>query len=296
MPENSHLRNSYHRVCHGECHAAQPRPRRRPWNCGWRTSIRHCRCSAIAKSCCPRRACRTVRKWTWRTTVPRTIEFSVSGLTKGTRHAELRLVGQDALPIDDRRYLTVVVRDPWLVLIVAPARRGHVGTGRGDRSVSTPGGESCGLRVPDHHARGTGEPQPVGLCGRGDAGSHAADASAIGNNSARTSATAASSLCSSATTPATEVPSMRPKHRNCCPANWDASIVRRGATSTWLPTATTTRSCARFAPFPRRSRGPISPCFATGTCRIWPATPQSSCVSETSSRQSSNAAWDKARC
>jgi hypothetical protein len=49
-----------------------------------------------------------------------TIEFSVSGLTKGTRNAELRLVGQDALSIDDRRYLTVLVRDPWLVLIVAP--------------------------------------------------------------------------------------------------------------------------------------------------------------------------------
>ncbi len=49
------------------------------------------------------------------------IEFVVSGLTKGTRHAELRLVGQDALAIDDRRYLTVRVREPWLILVVAPA-------------------------------------------------------------------------------------------------------------------------------------------------------------------------------
>jgi len=50
-----------------------------------------------------------------------TVEFSVRGLTKGTRHAELRLVGQDALPIDDRRYLTVTVCDPWFVLVVAPS-------------------------------------------------------------------------------------------------------------------------------------------------------------------------------
>jgi hypothetical protein len=48
------------------------------------------------------------------------VEFDISGLTKGTRHAELRLVGQDALPVDDRRFLTVAVRDPWLVLVVAP--------------------------------------------------------------------------------------------------------------------------------------------------------------------------------
>ena len=50
-----------------------------------------------------------------------TVEFTVSGLTKGTRQAELRLVGQDALPIDDRRYLTVTVRDPWSVLVAAPS-------------------------------------------------------------------------------------------------------------------------------------------------------------------------------
>ncbi|MHB8863700.1 MAG: BatA domain-containing protein [Pirellulaceae bacterium] len=50
-----------------------------------------------------------------------TVEFSVGSLALGTRHAIVRLVNQDALPIDDQRYLTVVVRDPWLVLVVAPS-------------------------------------------------------------------------------------------------------------------------------------------------------------------------------
>jgi len=48
------------------------------------------------------------------------IEFVVTGLTKGTRHAEVRLAGDDALAIDNRRYLAVLVREPWHLLIVAP--------------------------------------------------------------------------------------------------------------------------------------------------------------------------------
>jgi hypothetical protein len=48
------------------------------------------------------------------------VEFTVSGLTAGTRHAEVRLAREDALAIDNRRHVTVLVRDPWLVLIVAP--------------------------------------------------------------------------------------------------------------------------------------------------------------------------------
>ena len=49
-----------------------------------------------------------------------TVEFSVGGLAIGTRHAIVRLVNQDVLPIDDQRYLTAVVRPPWLILVVAP--------------------------------------------------------------------------------------------------------------------------------------------------------------------------------
>ncbi|MHB8969186.1 MAG: BatA domain-containing protein [Pirellulaceae bacterium] len=48
------------------------------------------------------------------------VEFTVSGLTSGTRHAVVRLVNQDVLPIDDQRFLTVVIRQPWLILVVAP--------------------------------------------------------------------------------------------------------------------------------------------------------------------------------
>ncbi len=49
-----------------------------------------------------------------------TVDFVVPGLALGTRHAEIRLVGPDALMVDNIRYLTVVVRPPWLVLVVAP--------------------------------------------------------------------------------------------------------------------------------------------------------------------------------
>jgi hypothetical protein len=49
-----------------------------------------------------------------------TLELSLGGLTKGTRHATVRLVNQDALPIDDQQTVSVVVREPWLLLVVAP--------------------------------------------------------------------------------------------------------------------------------------------------------------------------------
>ena len=48
------------------------------------------------------------------------VEFVIPSLEPGTRHAEIRIGGQDALAVDDRRYLSVEVRSPWLVLIVAP--------------------------------------------------------------------------------------------------------------------------------------------------------------------------------
>jgi len=48
------------------------------------------------------------------------IEFRVPRLGLGVHHGRIRLVGQDALDIDDVRYFTIRVRDPWLVLVVAP--------------------------------------------------------------------------------------------------------------------------------------------------------------------------------
>ncbi len=48
------------------------------------------------------------------------INFVVPGLALGNRHAEVRIGDQDALSIDNSRFLTVNVRPPWLVLVVAP--------------------------------------------------------------------------------------------------------------------------------------------------------------------------------
>ncbi len=50
-----------------------------------------------------------------------TIEFVVPGLALGMRHAELRLVGPDALTVDNTRFVSVMVRSPWLVLVAAPS-------------------------------------------------------------------------------------------------------------------------------------------------------------------------------
>ncbi len=79
----------------------------------------------------------------------------------------LRLVGQDALPIDDRRYLTVVVRDPWLVLIVAPR---DVDTSSlveaiapYQHRVENRATYECLTITPEEIA----EPQPARLCGGG---------------------------------------------------------------------------------------------------------------------------------
>ena len=49
-----------------------------------------------------------------------TVEFQVPSLGLGLRHGRIRIVGQDGLDIDNVRYFTIQVRDPWLVLIVAP--------------------------------------------------------------------------------------------------------------------------------------------------------------------------------
>lgn len=48
------------------------------------------------------------------------LEFVIPGLERGTRHAEIRIADQDALQIDNTRYITVKVRVPWSILVVAP--------------------------------------------------------------------------------------------------------------------------------------------------------------------------------
>ncbi len=49
------------------------------------------------------------------------IAFSLPGLAPGTRHATMRLVGQDGLMVDNARYFSVLVRKAWLVLVIAPS-------------------------------------------------------------------------------------------------------------------------------------------------------------------------------
>lgn len=48
------------------------------------------------------------------------VAFSINALEPGTHHGQIRLVGEDALTIDNVRYFTVEVADPWPVLVAAP--------------------------------------------------------------------------------------------------------------------------------------------------------------------------------
>jgi hypothetical protein len=49
------------------------------------------------------------------------VAFSLSGLPAGTQQGFLRIVGEDGLKVDDTRYFTVEVKQPWPVLIAAPS-------------------------------------------------------------------------------------------------------------------------------------------------------------------------------
>lgn len=55
----------------------------------------------------------------------RQIEFHLSGLEPGTHQGFVRLVGQDGLAADDKRYFTVVVKPAWRVLVAAPRPPQH---------------------------------------------------------------------------------------------------------------------------------------------------------------------------
>lgn len=48
------------------------------------------------------------------------LEFQIRGLELGTHQGVVRVVGEDALSLDDQRYFTVEVREAWNVLVVAP--------------------------------------------------------------------------------------------------------------------------------------------------------------------------------
>ncbi len=55
----------------------------------------------------------------------RQVVFRVGGMETGTHQGRVRIVGEDALPADDRRYFTFEVKPAWRVLVVAP-RTPHV--------------------------------------------------------------------------------------------------------------------------------------------------------------------------
>ncbi len=49
------------------------------------------------------------------------VEFQLGGLEPGTHQGYLKIIGEDALPVDDTRYFSVEVRPAWKVLLVAQA-------------------------------------------------------------------------------------------------------------------------------------------------------------------------------
>jgi hypothetical protein len=48
------------------------------------------------------------------------VAFPVSGLAQGTHQGYVRILGQDGLAADDRRYFTIEVKPPWPILVAAP--------------------------------------------------------------------------------------------------------------------------------------------------------------------------------
>jgi hypothetical protein len=51
---------------------------------------------------------------------PGTAKFAVNGLKHGLSHGQIRLLGDDSLSHDNTRYFSILVRDAWPILIVAP--------------------------------------------------------------------------------------------------------------------------------------------------------------------------------
>lgn len=49
--------------------------------------------------------------------------FSVKDLSQGIHHGVVRLQGADSLAIDNERYFTIEVREPWKVLLVRPEKK-----------------------------------------------------------------------------------------------------------------------------------------------------------------------------
>ncbi len=63
---------------------------------------------------------RAQQQFTFRPGESRRIEFALLGLTAGIHQGYLKIVGEDALPCDDKQWFTVEVRPSWRVLIAAP--------------------------------------------------------------------------------------------------------------------------------------------------------------------------------
>ncbi|MDG2469850.1 MAG: BatA domain-containing protein [Pirellulaceae bacterium] len=64
------------------------------------------------------------------------LSFSVQGLPRGIHHGVVRLRGGDALKVDNQRYFTIAVRDPWSVLLVRPKKRDEIDSEVADRIIN----------------------------------------------------------------------------------------------------------------------------------------------------------------
>ena len=150
-------------------------------SCTWRTSIPRCRWCATTRWSSPTSRLQSRQEVTLEENGSQADRIRrCPSLALGTRHAELRIVGQDALPIDNSRFLSVQVRTPWSVLVVAPT---DVNTSAFVEAIAPYEhrvGTSSGLRMPGDHTRGDPQPQSGRFRRRGAHRSHTAARHGLG--------------------------------------------------------------------------------------------------------------------
>ena len=222
-----------------------------------------------------------------------TLNLSLGGLTKGTRHATVRLVRQDALPVDDQQSLSVVVREPWLLLVVAPAEVNTAGFVEAiapyQHRVEKRAAYECLVVTPDELSNRLQEfaaiilldPPTLPAGAWEKLGGYVRD----GGQLALFLGAAAGDGNDLRTAPAQEL----------LPGKLGASTARLAAIFTLPRTITIIRSCVRFAPFRPASRGISIPCSNTGACRNWRPMQKSSRVTVISSPPCSNTTSETAR-
>jgi hypothetical protein len=83
------------------------------------------------------------------------VDFTLSGLPAGAHHLQLRLTPDDALPVDNVRYLTVVAREPGrLAIVSADQELGEVLAAVAQPEPSDSGGRDSALQSGANRAEG----------------------------------------------------------------------------------------------------------------------------------------------